>query len=109
LGSIRGGLKISLRRDAVYCVSIICVLARVFGNGIPKKFGLVVEVLRKITELVSIVNVISTPVPAGRCAAHEVVVVLPPVMQVIATPIPPFGGVPHAKPLPTTRSSILIA
>ena len=47
------------------------------GKGIPRKFGFVVEVLRKITELVSIVSVICTPVPAERCAAHEVVVTLP--------------------------------
>jgi hypothetical protein len=32
-----------------YWVSIVCVLDKIFGNGIPRKFGFVVEVLRKIT------------------------------------------------------------
>jgi len=37
------------------------VLDIVFGKGMPRKLGFVVEVLRKITELVSIVRVISVP------------------------------------------------
>jgi hypothetical protein len=73
----------------------VWVLDSVFGNGIPRKFGLLAEVLRKITGLVSIVSVICTTVPAGRCTAHEVEVVVPAATQFIATPIPPFGAVPQ--------------
>ena len=71
-------LKASPGEDAVYCVTIIWVLDRVFGNGIPKKFGLVVEVLRKIAERVSIVNVICVfPFQLDAALAQEVAVVLP--------------------------------
>src|ERR1700682_4862099 len=81
-----------------YCVSITCVLERVFGNGTPKNDGLVDE-LRKMIELVSIVSVIWTPVPAGRCVAQDVVVEPPATVQAIATAIPPVGGVvPHETP-----------
>src|ERR1700745_4540688 len=39
------------RGRAIYCVSIVWVLDSVFGNGIPSKFGLLAEGLRKITGL----------------------------------------------------------
>src|ERR1700730_11406768 len=82
-----------------YCVSITWVLERVFGNGTPKNDGLVVEVARKITDLVSMVSVIWTPVPAARCAAQDVVVEPPAAVQAIATTIPPAGGAdPHTTP-----------
>ena len=67
----------------------------VFGNGIPRKFGLVVEVLKKMTALVFMVSITCTPVPGGLCAAQGVVPVPPATVQVIATPIPPVGGAPH--------------
>lgn len=67
----------------------------VFGNGIPRKLGLVVEVLKKMARRVSIVSTTCTPVPAGLCAAQGVEVVPPAAMQFIATPIPPVGGAPH--------------
>src|ERR1700730_15580829 len=82
-----------------YCVSITWVLERVFGNGTPRNDGLVVEGVRKITELVSMVSVIWTPVPAARCAAEGVVVEPPATVQAIATAIPPRGGgAAHATP-----------
>src|ERR1700730_5070406 len=83
----------------VYCVSITWVLERVFGNGTPRNDGLVDEVVRKITDLASMVRVIWTPVPAARCAAQGVVVEPPAAVQAIATAIPSAGGEdPHTTP-----------
>jgi hypothetical protein len=82
-----------------YCVSITWVLERVFGNGTPRNDGLVDELVRKRTDLVSMVSVIWTPVPAARCAAQGVVVEPPAAVQAIATAIPPACGEdPHTTP-----------
>src|SRR6202022_4324926 len=92
----RAAKRRSLR---VYWVSITWVLERVLGNGTPRKDGLADELLRKITDLASMVSVIWTPVPAARCAAQGVVVEPPAAVQAIATAIPPAGGEdPHTTP-----------
>jgi len=69
---------------------------------------MVVEVVRKMIELVSMVSVIWAPVPAALRVAHwpdvyggaaGLVDELGAAVQAIATAIPPAGGVvPHATP-----------
>jgi hypothetical protein len=66
-------------------VSITWLLERVFGNGTPRNDGLVVEVLRKMIDLVSMVSVSWTPTPAFRCTAQFVAAEPPTVVQAIAT------------------------
>lgn len=45
----QSGAALRLQRlGIVYWVNIVSVLDRVFGNGMPRKFGLVVEVLKKM-------------------------------------------------------------
>ncbi len=66
----------------------------------PKNDGLVLEVLRKIIELVSMVSVTSTPVPAARRPvqledAYVAAAGFAPTgagVQSIVTPNPPFAG-----------------